>query len=98
MKLRTLIAFLKTLPQDASVSICGMEFFHMYYGRQDGDSFITIDVEELDRSEFTSNGIKGLKIFNSLTVNKQFEVALANDQKLEEAKMIGRVIKKIEDK
>lgn len=97
MKLRTLIAFLETLPQDATVSITGLDRFYLYFGKQNKETFLTFDTDELDPEEFKSQGVKGLKIFDSLQVSTQYEVELKRKANAEEALEVFKSAKALED-
>lgn len=97
MKLRTLIAFLETLPQDSTVSITGSDRFYLYFGKQNKETFLTFDTDELDPEEFKSQGVKGLKIFDSLQVSTQYEAELKRKANAEEALEVFKSAKALED-
>lgn len=97
MKLRALIAFLESLPQDSTVHITGTDRFFLYFGKQNKDSFITFDTDELDPEDFKSNGVKGLKIFDSIDVSSQYEVELKRKANADEALEVFKSAKALED-
>jgi hypothetical protein len=97
MKLRTLIAFLETLPQDSTVHICGTDRFFMYFGKENKETFITFDIDELDVEDFKSNGVKGLKFFDSITVSTQYEAELKRKANSNEALEVFKSAKALED-
>lgn len=97
MKLRSLIAFLETLPQDSTVSITGSDRFYLYFGKQNKETFLTFDTDELDPEEFKSQGVKGLKIFDSLQVSTQYEAELKRKANAEEALEVFKSAKALED-
>lgn len=74
MKLAALIDFLKNLPQDCDVSVCGVDRFFMYFGRDKKKPFLTFDCDEIDADDFKSNKIKGLRIFDSIQVSTQYDI------------------------
>lgn len=97
MKLRTLIAFLQTLPQDSSVHIAGSDRFFMYFGKENKQTFITFDIDELDTDDFKSNGVKGLKLFDSITVSTQYEAELKRKANTNEALEVFKSAKALEN-
>jgi hypothetical protein len=97
MKLRTLIAFLETLPQDSTVHIAGTDRFFMYFGKENKETFITFDFDELDLEDFKSNGVKGLKFFDSITVSTQYEAELKRKANANEALEVFKSAKALED-
>lgn len=97
MKIRSLIAFLKTLPQDSNVYLSGTSHFSIYYVKpKDQPQFISFDTEYFDHEEFQVSK-RGLKVFDSLHVSTQFEEELARSERIDEAlKQSNSILKSLD--
>jgi hypothetical protein len=101
MKVSTLIALLKTYPQDADVSLLGVSHFYIYYYQdfQKDLKTILLDTELLDDSDIeTSDNISLIKILDSKRINTTFEVNQSNKSDLDDdVKMHKSILKGLED-
>jgi hypothetical protein len=76
MKLSTFIALLKTYPQDADVTLLGVQDFYIYYYKDYSRnvSSILLDTEILDDSDIEkSDSISLLKILDTKLVHSSFD-------------------------
>lgn len=98
MKLRSLISFLKTLPQDVDVFVSGTEHFYIHYVKTSGlNHYITFDTDNLTHTDFEVRK-KQLEVFDSKLVSTKFESDLLRQEILDDSIKQSNAILKALDK
>jgi hypothetical protein len=98
MKISTLLSLLKTMPQDAEFSLCGMtEFFVYEYSDSKKNNIILFDTEHLSSDDFP-NSSHPIMVMDTISINEQYKSATARSEKIDEFLMGARALKKMIDK
>jgi hypothetical protein len=99
MKLISLIAFLKTLPQDLDVFVAGTDRFYIHYLNTKGlNPYITFDTDQISHEDFEVTK-KQLTVFDSLKLSTQFESELLRQERIDDSlKQSKAILKALEKK